>query len=126
VVVSWAAVERALRWPQRGENVVIPEFAHRLDMLDGATDGTPPLDGVDTSRWADVFTDAFDRLRDDGSPVLRAYGATNPAEFFAVATEVFFGRPHELREHEAALYAELSRFFQQDPASRRATRSSSY
>jgi Mlc titration factor MtfA (ptsG expression regulator) len=99
---------------------VYHEFAHRLDMLDGVTDGTPPLEEEDDRRrWVEVCTTAYDTVRAQGSPVLRPYAGTNPAEFFAVATEVFFNRPHDLCEHEPELYTELRRFYNQDPASRR-------
>jgi Mlc titration factor MtfA (ptsG expression regulator) len=83
------------------------------------TDGTPPLgDDAARQRWVEVCTTAYDAVRAEGSPVLRAYAGTNPAEFFAVATEVFFNRPLDVREHEPALYAELRAFYRQDPAER--------
>jgi MtfA peptidase len=119
VVLSWAAARRGARYPAGGHNVVYHEFAHQLDMLDGLTDGTPPLgDDAARARWVEVCTAAYDSVRAQGSPVLRQYAGTNPAEFFAVATEVFFNRPVELREHEPALYAELQGFYHQDPAGR--------
>ncbi len=119
VVLSWAAARRGARFPDHGENVVYHEFAHQLDMLDGVTDGTPPLGDEDARRrWVEVCTTAYDAVRAVGSPVLRPYAGTNPAEFFAVATEVFFNRPVELCEHEPALYGELRAFFGQDPAAR--------
>ena len=119
VVLSWSAARRGARAPDRGENVVYHEFAHRLDMLDGVTDGTPPLGDADAvERWRAVCTEAYDTVRAEGSPVLRPYAGTNPAEFFAVATEVFFNQPAALAEHEPALYAELRSFFRQDPASK--------
>jgi MtfA peptidase len=119
VVLSWAAARRGARFPAHGQNVVYHEFAHQLDMLDGITDGTPPLgDDASRQRWVEVCTTAYDSVRANGSPVLRSYAGTNPAEFFAVATEVFFNRPLELREHEPALYGELQHFYGQDPAGR--------
>ena len=119
VVLSWAAARRGARFPASGNNVVYHEFAHQLDMLDGITDGTPPLgDDEARERWVEVCTAAYDSVRAQGSPVLRPYAGTNPAEFFAVATEVFFNRPLEVREHEPALYVELQRFYHQDPAGR--------
>ena len=120
VVLSWAAVRRGARFPAGGQNVVYHEFAHQLDMLDGIIDGTPPLgdDEAARTRWIEVCTAAYDTVRADGSPVLRPYAGTNPAEFFAVATEMFFNRPLEVREHEPALYDELRHFFRQDPAAR--------
>jgi Mlc titration factor MtfA (ptsG expression regulator) len=120
VVLSWNASLRGARFPDGGENVVYHEFAHQLDMLDGITDGTPPLgDEVARQRWVEVCTTAYDTVRAEGSPVLRPYAGTNPAEFFAVATEVFFNRPVDLRAHEPALYAELRNFYHPDPAARR-------
>ena len=119
VVLSWNAARRGARFPGSGQNVVYHEFAHQLDMLDGITDGTPPLGDEDARRrWVEVCTAAYDTVRAEGSPVLRPYAGTNPAEFFAVATEVFFNRPVELRAHEPALYSELAAFYQQDPAAR--------
>ncbi len=119
VLLSWAAARRGARFPDAGENVVYHEFAHQLDMLDGVTDGTPPLgDEEARRRWVEVCTAAYDAVRAEGSPVLRPYAGTNPAEFFAVATEVFFNRPIELCEHEPALYRELQAFYRQDPAAR--------
>jgi MtfA peptidase len=119
VVLSWNAARRGARYPEAGHNVVYHEFAHQLDMLDGVTDGTPPIpDEAVRQRWVEVCTAAYDSVRAEGSPVLRSYAGTNPAEFFAVATEVFFNRPLELREHESALYTELMSFYRQDPAAR--------
>jgi Mlc titration factor MtfA (ptsG expression regulator) len=119
VVLSWNAARRGARFPGSGHNVVYHEFAHQLDMIDGVTDGTPPLgDEAARARWVEVCTAAYDTVRAQGSPVLRPYAGTNPAEFFAVATEVFFNRPLELRQHEPALYAELTSFYRQDPAGR--------
>jgi MtfA peptidase len=120
VLLSWSATRRGARFPLRGENVVYHEFAHQLDMIDGITDGTPPL-GADEEareRWVRVCTAAYDTVRADRSEVLRPYAGTNPAEFFAVATEVFFNRPDALSEYEPELYVELAAFYNQDPASR--------
>jgi Mlc titration factor MtfA (ptsG expression regulator) len=118
VVLSWSAVRRGARLPQHGVNVVFHEFAHRLDMLDGITDGTPPLGSEDAARrWAEVFTPAYERVV-AGRSALRSYAATNPAEFFAVATEVFFTRPDILVEHERDLYAALRAFYRQDTVGR--------
>ncbi len=121
VVLSWSAVDSDLGSVARGRNVVYHEFAHRLDMLDGVVDGSPPLgDDSAARRWIEVFTDAFERLRDhDGPMVLREYAATNPAEFFAVATEAFFTIPGRLHDAEADLYAQLVSFYGQDPRRRR-------
>jgi MtfA peptidase len=119
VVLSWAAVRKNARRPEFGQNVVYHEFAHRLDMLDGVTDGTPPLgdDPQASARWIDVCTAAFERVR-VGESILRDYAATNPAEFFAVASELFFTRPVDLMAHEPDLYGELRLFYGQHPAAR--------
>lgn len=117
VVLSWAATRRGAQRPHAGTNVVYHEFAHQLDMLDGVVDGTPPIpDPDDRERWVEVCTAAFERVRSGTSEVLRAYAGTDPGEFFAVATEAFFNVPVELATHEPELYAELRRFYRQDPA----------
>jgi len=122
VVLSWSAARRGARFPASGLNVVYHEFAHQLDMLDGITDGTPPLDDDEARRrWVEVCTAAYDSVRAEGSEVLRSYAGTNPAEFFAVATEVFFNKPVALSTHEPALYRELQGFYRQDPAARLVT-----
>ncbi|MEP1124107.1 MAG: M90 family metallopeptidase [Ilumatobacter sp.] len=118
VVLSWSAVKRGALRPDAGENVTYHEFAHRLDMLDGITDGTPPLGSDEaTTRWAAICTPAFERVQ-TGDSVLRNYAATNIAEFFAVATEAFLNRPDVLVVHEPDLYAQLRSFYGQDPAAR--------
>lgn len=120
VLLSWDAVRTDTRHPARGLNVVLHEFAHRLDMLDGLTNGTPPLgDLAREQRWVEVCTREYDALR-RGEPdsILRQYGAENVAEFFAVATEVFFCWPRELREAKPDLYEVLQDFYAQDPAAR--------
>jgi Mlc titration factor MtfA (ptsG expression regulator) len=90
-------------------------------MLDGISDGTPPIDGdMALDEWVRVCTDTLRTLRRNEEPsVLRQYAATNPAEFFAVATEVFFTRPVALRDENAELYRVLRDYFRQDPARRR-------
>ncbi|MGH9135356.1 MAG: zinc-dependent peptidase [Ilumatobacteraceae bacterium] len=119
VLLAWPSVVSDARLPQRGRNVVFHEFAHQLDMLDGTVDGTPPLDDAAArERWIAVCTAAYSSVRAAGSPVLRDYAGVNPGEFFAVATEVFFCRPVELRAHEPALYDEIASYYRQDPAAR--------
>ena len=120
VVLAWDAVVQQALQPQRGENVVLHEFAHRLDMLDGLSDGTPPLaDAGELARWVTTCRATLERLRAHTAPsVLRAYAETNPAEFFAVATEVFFTRPVALREEDPPLYDVLRSYYGQDPATR--------
>jgi len=120
VLVSWdAAADHALH-PERGENVLLHEFAHRLDMIDGLSDGTPPFaDPLELQRWVEVCSRSLRTLREGAEPsVIRSYGALNPAEFFAVATEVFFTRGAALREENPALYDVLRIYYGQDPARR--------
>lgn len=122
VVLAWDHAVYGAFCPHDGQNVVMHEFAHQLDEQTGVTDGAPLLDkDQSATRWAVAFRSAYRRLIRDletgKANVLDAYGATNPAEFFAVATEMFFERPCELREQEADLYKELSQYYQIDPAS---------
>jgi Mlc titration factor MtfA (ptsG expression regulator) len=122
VILVWDAVKRGARDPDDGRSVVIHEFAHKIDMLDGPIDGTPPLpDGAMRRSWAEVCSEVFLALKAGDAEVRRVidpYGARNEAEFFAVATESFFERPRALRDALPALYALLARFYRQDPAAR--------
>ena len=116
IVVVWPTVRRGAQWAAGNTNVVYHEFTHRLDMSDGYTDGTPPLGDAEwDARWQRVMQPAYERVT-VGESVLRPYAATNPAEFFAVATEHFFCRARELAHFEPEVYAELREFYGQDPA----------
>ncbi len=119
VLLAWDQVERAIASPGTGSNVVFHEFAHKLDMRDGRVDGTPMLgDREQRQRWHDVATRELRLLRHRPDGVLRRYGATNPAEFFAVALEVFLDDPLRLAEHKPELYDALRDLLRQDPAAR--------
>ena len=119
ILIAWDDAQRAAKHPGRGRNVVFHEFAHKLDMLDDMTDGTPPLPADQLDRWVEVCTEAYEALHDgEPRPPLDMYGGTNPAEFFAVATECFFDAPVALEQHEPALYEVLRDFYDQDPAER--------
>ncbi len=124
VVVSWDDVVRGARDAADGSNVVLHEFAHQLDQEDGVGDGAPLLPPTALRTWARVLAAEYERLRQDaaaGRPsVLDAYGATNKAEFFAVATESFFERPVQLEREHPELYRQLQQFYGQDPARRAA------
>lgn len=120
MVIAWDAVKSDAADPFDGRNVVFHEFAHQLDFEDYATDGAPTLaTRKQQLSWATVMRVEFASLRaaeETGiSTLLDTYGATNPAEFFAVATEAFFERPCALRARHPKLYAELQRYFRQDP-----------
>lgn len=118
VVLSWDAVRHGIANPHDGHDTTMHEFAHVLDVADGWFDGTPELhQGKDYQTWAQVLGRAYGELkRAPQHGIVRAYGATNEAEFFAVSTEAFFERPHHLRTQNPALYAQLSRFYRADPA----------
>jgi Mlc titration factor MtfA (ptsG expression regulator) len=121
LVLAWDAANWGAANPSDGQNVVLHEFAHQLDFEDYSTDGAPALASrAEYLEWARVMSREFEALRaaeEAGTTtVLDTYGATNPAEFFAVATEAFFERPSLLRARHPELYAELGKFFRQDPA----------
>jgi len=123
VILTWDAVRRGGTHPELGHNVVYHEFAHKLDMLDGAVDGVPPLGGrPQYERWLAVCTKAYAELRqafDQGiETFLDPYGLQDEAEFFAVVTEAFFDEPLRLRELHPELYAVLSEFYRQETAER--------
>ena len=121
VLLDWQTVTRQVGNPARGVNVVYHEFAHKLDQLDGAADGMPPLPTRDDeSAWVQTLGTNYRRLRRRGSDgLVRGYGATNPAEYFAVTSELFFTRPVDLRERHPRVYRRLADFYGQDPAARR-------
>lgn len=118
VVIAWDAASRAARHPEHGHDVVLHEFAHKLDMLDGTIDGTPPLSDPDQyDRWVEVCTREFEML-EDGDGLIDDYASTDAGEFFAVVTEAFFTRPVELREAKPELYEVFRDYYRQDPAER--------
>ncbi|MDH4148815.1 MAG: M90 family metallopeptidase, partial [Acidimicrobiia bacterium] len=122
VALAWDAVRDQSRHPNLGRNVVVHEFAHAIDLADGWSDGLPPLQGADLRGFADMVEDQYrsaGRARSDA--VLPGYAWTNPAEFFAVASEVFFCRPAALATSKPGLYHVLARWYRQDPAARRAS-----
>lgn len=120
LVLAWDAARHGALDPSDGQNVVLHEFAHQLDFENRSADGTPVLEThAEYLTWARVMSAEFEALR-AGDPysavtVLDDYGAQNPTEFFAVATEAFFERPRALKEKHPELYAALQRFFRQDP-----------
>ncbi len=126
VILAWDSAMAGASDPGDGQNVVIHEFAHQLDMADGPADGTPRLpDATALSSWTAMLERDFERLcreAESGTQgVLDHYGATDHAEFFAVATEAFFERPAELRQERPELYDALRRYYRQDPDGRNLT-----
>ena len=123
IIIIWDAALHGGRHPELGHNVVYHEFAHKLDMLDGAADGTPPLrDRAEYRDWVQTCSREYLRLKHDAErgkkSFLNAYGATNEAEFFAVATEQFFDQPLLMIKHAPDLYRVLKEYYRQDPAKR--------
>ena len=121
VILAWDAVQAGYRDARDGQNVTLHEFAHQLDQEDGVADGAPVLESKGSYRpWARILSREFERLQEKVErgrrTTLDAYGATHPAEFFAVVTEVFFERPRRLRRKHPELYEQLRSFYAQDPA----------
>jgi hypothetical protein len=123
VVLSWEDVQHLSAGAAHGRNVVLHEFAHQLDSESGALEGAPALPKRSRyAAWERIFRREYEQLVDaakHGRPsFLDYYGATSPAEFFAVVTEVFFEQPAALRERHRELYEQVVLYFQQDPAAR--------
>jgi hypothetical protein len=121
IVLSWRDVRRECRRPGAGHNVVVHEFAHHVDSLDGEMGGTPPLVTANLrGNWSRVMeatrAELANDLDSDRPTVLDPYGLTNRAELFAVASEAFFCRPSALRSNAPELYELLSELFRLDPA----------
>lgn len=118
VVLSWDSAAHATEM-----NVVVHEFAHKLDMRNGAADGLPPLHAdMDRRAWHDAFRVAYDGVCDaidrGRETWLDPYAAEHPSEFFAVLSEAFFERPQETRRRYPDVYDQLRLFYRQDPARR--------
>jgi Mlc titration factor MtfA (ptsG expression regulator) len=122
VILSWDSVVAGARNADDGMNVTIHEFAHQLDQENG-TDGVPVLkDRAAYRQWAEVFERNYEELVEDvedgkgPEPLIDPYGATNPAEFFAVASETFFEESEDLRKEHPDLYEQLRNYYGLDPA----------
>jgi len=120
VILSWADVAAELNSRGAGRNVVVHEFAHKLDMLNGSANGMPALHAeMEWAQWTAAFSHAYDELNQQldvyQSPSINPYAATDPAEFFAVASEYFFTAPDVLIDHYPDVYAQLVLFYRQAP-----------
>ena len=120
VILAWDDVLRGSTNFVDGQNVVLHEFAHQLDSESGNTNGAPVLAGNNCLRtWATTLSTEFEELQRDAwkgrRSLLDHYGATNPAEFFAVATETFFEKPRQMAKHHAELFEVLKSYFRVDP-----------
>ncbi len=121
VVLAWDHVRAGASDMHDARNVVFHEFAHALDAQSGSVNGAPPLPARAMYRpWARVLGRSYQQLIEDiehhHRHLIDAYGASNPAEFFAVVTETFFERPVSLKAQFPELYALLSAYYRQDPA----------
>lgn len=121
VILSYADVARS--GEDDGVNVIIHEFAHKLDMLNGNANGYPPLHkGMSTEVWARVLETAFKdfcgRIERGKETMIDPYAAENPGEFFAVFSEAFFETPEAVRKDYPEVYEQLCLFYKQDPVSR--------
>jgi Mlc titration factor MtfA (ptsG expression regulator) len=123
LVIAWDSALHGARDPRDGHNVVIHELAHKIDFLDGAADGTPPLPSGRARRaWAEAFAPAYlahkERAERGEPSFLDDYAVTNEAEYFAVATEAFFEKPRALARELPDVYAALRQFYSLDLADR--------
>ncbi|MGI5308050.1 zinc-dependent peptidase [Rheinheimera sp. WS51] len=122
VILSWSDTKQGAADPSDGRNVVIHEFAHQLDQEKGMATGAPLLErSTDYQQWSKVLAAEFSQLQQQvalgEASLFDAYGATNPAEFFAVISEVFFEQPQAFFAQHKKLYQQLSRFYRINPLS---------
>lgn len=120
LILSWEQVQQDIRNWEDGHNVVLHEFAHQLDQEDGQAEGVPILPrAMDYAVWSKVMSAEYlqlcDRVESGKKTVMDSYGATNPAEFFAVATETFFEKSNQLNQKHPSLYELLQRYYRLDP-----------
>ncbi|MEG9303054.1 M90 family metallopeptidase [Psychrobacter celer] len=114
VILSWKDAKHS--GERDGHNVVIHEFVHKLDMLNGRANGFPPMHpDMDPARWTEIMSRDFENFQKHRKSGLDRYGATNPAEFFAVLSEVFFETPQKLFDAYPDIYDIMVKFFQQTP-----------
>lgn len=123
VIVSWEDIDASRRGGEEGVNVIIHELAHKLDALNGTTNGMPPLHrDMDPVRWSSDWSEAYEalcrRLDEERAPPIDEYAAESPAEFFSVASEYFFTLPEVLRDAYPRVYGQLARFYRQEPIAR--------
>ncbi|MFT5138429.1 MAG: Mlc titration factor MtfA (ptsG expression regulator) [Lysobacterales bacterium] len=120
IILAWDSVQHGARNFLDGQNVVLHEFAHQLDSETGSANGAPLLGGASSyNLWATVLSQEFETLqtasRRGKRSLMDHYGATNPAEFFAVATETFFEKPGQMAKHHSELFTSLVSYYRIDP-----------
>jgi len=120
MVLAWDHVKQGIMKYKDGHNLVLHEFAHQLDQEDGSSDGAPILENANgyiiyAETLSKEFLSLIKRVEKKQKSVMDYYGATNAAEFFAVATETFFEKPQKLKRKHLALYRELKNYYNLDP-----------
>lgn len=119
VVLAWTECEEAASKSAGAHNVILHEFAHQLDYLDGTADGAPPLSGEFADQWQQTMSRAYENLRQSlrhhSHSWLDPYGATQPAEFFAVLTEAFFQQPEHIHKAQPDVFDALKNYYRMDP-----------
>jgi Mlc titration factor MtfA (ptsG expression regulator) len=123
VILAWSDIQRERENHDPGSNVIIHEFAHKLDMLNGDANGMPPLHpDMQPRTWTRALSSAYQslqhRLEHHRRGSINPYGATSPAEFFAVLSEYFFSAPWQLLQDCPDVYQQLRQFYRQDPLQR--------
>ncbi len=122
LILSWQDIQQDMRHAGSGRNVIVHEFAHKLDALNGVTNGMPPLHSdMPVSHWSQAFSKAYASLKKEvlhHHTHINPYAVTSPAEFFAVVSEYFFSAPHVLWHQFPAVYEQLSLFYRQNPLQR--------
>lgn len=122
LILSWQDVARDSYQPMPGSQVVIHEFAHKLDALNGRVNGMPPLHPqMSIKAWSDTLSQAYDQLQQkltQGEMCINPYAGTSPAEFFAVLSEYFFTNPSVLQQHCNKVYEQFSAYYGQDTLTR--------
>ena len=123
LILSWDSIEQESRQLIPGHNVIIHEFAHKLDMLNGRANGMPPLHpNMPIETWTRTLSQAFETLNKNLDhfhySYINPYASTNPAEFFAVISEYFFTAPNILHKHCPQVYTQLKQYYRQDTLQR--------
>lgn len=125
IILSWSDIAQDSRQQGGIRNVVLHEFSHKLDTLNGPADGLPPLHKeVRLKRWSHDFNEVYDTLQRQVAyhqhTALNPYASVSPAEFFAVVTEYFFEAPDLLYRHYPNIYRDLQGFYRQNALDRHA------
>ena len=122
VILSWDDIEQEMQHDQKGHNVIIHEFAHKIDMLNRGANGVPPIPASNRKKWIKTFQHAYHhligRMQRHHKTCINAYSGTSPIEFFAVSSEYFFSAPDHLERCYPNVYKELKRFYRQAPLGR--------